>query len=122
MVIEIKEKLAQYDVLQIDDLTLRNDLIAIRENKDFVYFEILEILSKHVDPGKVNKLTFAPNWEEFNQDKWWDILQEEILSQVDPDTLIRRKMDLGALLVGKTVPEHLRASFGNDKRMLYMGI
>ena len=35
LVIEIKEKLAQYDILKIDDPFLRNDLSAIRENKDF---------------------------------------------------------------------------------------
>lgn len=121
VVIEIKEKMAQYDVLKVDDLTLRNDLIAIRENKDFVYFEILEMLSKHVDPGKVNKLTFAPNWEEFNRDRWWDILQDEILSQVDPYTLILRKIDFGALLVGKTVPEHLRVHLRQIKECYAWG-
>ena len=121
VVIEIKEKLAQYEVLQVDDLTLRNDLIAVRENKDFVYFEILEMLSKHVDPGKVSKLTFAPNWEEFYRSKWDDILQVEILSQVDPHTLIMRKMELGTLLVGKTVPEHLRAHLGQIKECYAWG-
>ena len=121
VVIEIKEKMAQYDVLRVDDLTLRNDLIAIRENKDFVYFEILEMLSKHVDPGKVNKLTFAPNWEEFNRNRWWDILQDEILSQVDPYTLILRKIDFGALLVGKTVPEHLRVHLRQIKECYAWG-
>jgi len=118
VVIEIKEKLAQYNVLQVDDLTLRNDLIAIRENKDFVYFEILEILSKYVDTGEP---TFAPNWEGFNRDRWWNILQEEILSQVDPYTLIMRKIDLGALLVGKTVPEHLRSHLGKIKECYVWG-
>jgi hypothetical protein len=103
LAIEIKEKLAHYNVLQIDDQTLRNELIAIRENTDFVFFEILKILSKYLDTGE--EWTFAP---EINQDKWWDMLQEEILSQIDPDMLIQRKMDLGALLVWKTVPEHLR--------------
>jgi hypothetical protein len=78
LVIEIKEKLTEYDVLQIDDLILRNELIAIRENKDFVYFEILEILSKYVDTGK--EFTFVP---EINRDEWWNMLQGEILSQVD---------------------------------------
>jgi hypothetical protein len=102
VVIEIKEKLAQYDVLQIDDLRLRNDLIAIRENKDFLYFEISEILFKSAG---VDRPPFVP---EVNQDKWWEILQEEIIPQVDPDGLIQRRMDLGALLVGKTVPEHVR--------------
>jgi hypothetical protein len=98
VVIEIKEKLAQYDVLQIDDLRLRNDLIAIRENKDHLYFEIWEILG-------VDKPTFAP---EVNHDQWWKVLTEEMIPEVDPDTLVQRKMDLGALLVGKTVPEHVR--------------
>jgi len=102
VVTEIKEKLAQYDVLQIDDLRLRNDLIAIRENKDFPYFEIWEILSKSLG---VDTLTFVP---EVNYDKWWKVLTEEMIPEVDPDGLIQRKMDLGALLVGKTVPEHIR--------------
>ncbi len=102
VVIEIKEKLAQYDVLQIDDLTLRNDLIAIRENKDFGYFLVLDILSKY--GGTEENFTFAPDMP---MDKWWTILQDEIISNVDPDTLFRRKMDVGALLVGKTMPKHL---------------
>jgi hypothetical protein len=108
VVIEIKEKLAQYDILRVDDLTLRNEMVAIRENKDFVYFEILKILLRDVDEKKDDKLTFAPNWKEFYLSRWDDILQDEILSQVNPHTLITRKMDLGTLLVGKTVPEHLR--------------
>ena len=119
LVIEIKEKLAQHDVLQVDDLTLRNELIAIRENTDFVYFEILKILSKYLDPGE--ELTFAPNWEEFYRSKWDDILQDEIFSQVDPHTLIMRKMDLGALLVGKTVPEHLRVHLRQIKECYAWG-
>ena len=102
VLIEIKEKLAQYDVLQIDDLRLRNDLIAIRENKDFLYFELSEILFKSAG---VDKPTFAP---EVNHDKWWKVLTEEMIPEVDPDGFIQRKMDLGALLVGKTVPEHVR--------------
>lgn len=86
---EIKEKLSQYDVLQIDDLLLRNDLIEIRER------------------------TFDPDIPE---DRWWEILQEEIIGSIDPDTLIRRKMDLGALLVGKKVPEHVRHHLGMIKK------
>ena len=116
VVIEIKEKLAQYDVLQIDDLRLRNDLIAIRENKDFYFFEILEILSKYVDTGE--KVTFAP---EIPMDKWWNILQDEIIPHVDPDTLIRRKTDVGALLVGKTIPKHLRGHLAMIKECYTWG-
>jgi len=101
VVIEIKEKLAEYDLLQIDDLRLRNDLIAIRENKDSPYFEILKIFRKSTG----EELTFEPD---INQDRWWKILQEEIIPNVDPEGLIRRKMDLGALLVGKTIPRHLK--------------
>jgi hypothetical protein len=121
VVTEIKEKLAQYDVLRVDDLTLKNDLIAIRENKDFAYFEILEILSKYDDRGGVNKFTFSPNWEEFYRSRWDDILQNELLSQVDPHTLITRKMDLGTLLVGKTVPEHLRTHLRQIKECYAWG-
>jgi hypothetical protein len=121
VVIEVKEKLAQYDVLRVDDLTLRNDLIAIRENKDFAYFEILEILSKYGDKAVGEKLTFAPNWEEFNRDRWWGILQNEIISNVDPYTLITRKIDLGTLLVGKPVPEHLKAHLRQIKECYAWG-
>jgi hypothetical protein len=78
----------------------------------------LEILSKYVDTGEP---TFAPNWEEFNQDRWWAILQDEILSQVDPYALILRKMELGTLLVGKTVPEHLGAHLGQIKECYAWG-
>ena len=116
LVIEIKEKMAQYDVLQVDDRTLRYELIAIRENTDFIYFEILKILSKYLDPGE--EWNFAP---EINQDKWWDMLQEEILSQINPDMLIQRKMDLGTLLVGKTVPEHLRVHLRQIKECYAWG-
>jgi hypothetical protein len=95
---------------------LRLELIAIRENKDFSYFEILKILSKYDETWE--ELNFAP---EINRDEWWNMLQEEILSQVDPDTLIRRKIDLGALLVGKTVPEHLRGHLAQIKECYTWG-
>ena len=107
LVIEIKEKSASYDILRVDDLTLRNELIAIRENKDFVYFEILKIFQRYLGEGKGDKLTFAPKWEEFYPSRWDDILNDEMLSRVDPHRLIARKMELGTLLVGRTVPEHL---------------
>jgi hypothetical protein len=121
VVIEIKEKLAPYDILRVDDLTLRNELVAIRENKDFVYFEILRIFLRHVGESKDDKLTFAPNWEEFYSSRWDEILQDEILSQVDPHSLISRKMDLGTLLVGKTVPEHLRTHLRQIKECYAWG-
>jgi len=107
LVIEIKEKSASYDILRVDDLTLRNELIAIRENKDFVYFEILKIFQRYLGEDQGNKLTFAPKWEEFYPSRWDDILNDEMLSRVDPHRLIARKMELGTLLVGRTVPEHL---------------
>ena len=102
VVTEIKDKLAQYDILQINDLILRNDLIAIRENnKDFPYFEIMEIFSRLPE---VEKPTFVP---EVSMDRWWKILYDEIIPFVEPEGLIRRKIDLGALLVAKTVPDHI---------------
>jgi hypothetical protein len=52
-------------------------------------------------------LTFGPSWNEFYENNWDNILHDEILSQVNPYTLIIRRMDLGTLLVGKAVPEHL---------------
>ena len=118
LVIEIKEKSAPYDILRVDDLSLRNELVAIRENKDFVYFEILKIiLGKSAD----DKLTFAPNWEEFYENRWDDIMHDEIFSQVNPHTLITRKMELGTLLVGKAVPEHLRAHLREIKECYAWG-
>jgi len=101
LVIEIKEKSTPYDILRVDDLTLRNELVAIRENKGFVYFEILKILQRHLGESKDDKLTFAPNWEEFYENRWDDIMHAEIFSQINPHTLIMRKMELGTLLVGK---------------------
>ena len=106
IVIEIKEKLAGYDFLLIDDLSLRNDLAAIRENKDFIYFKFLELINKYDESRNADRLTFGPNWDQFYESRWDDILHDEILSQVDPYTLIIRRMDLGTLLIGKTVPEH----------------
>jgi hypothetical protein len=106
IVIEIKEKLAAYDFLRIDDLSLRNDLSAIRENKDFMYFKFLELINEYDKSKSADKISFVPKWDQFYESRWDDILQDEILSQVDPYTLIIRRMDLGALLVGKTVPEH----------------
>jgi hypothetical protein len=35
LVIKIKEELARYDILKVDDPFLKKDLSAIRENKDF---------------------------------------------------------------------------------------
>ena len=121
LVIEIKEKSASYDILRVDDLTLRNELIAIRENKDFVYFEILKIIQRYFGKNKDAKLIFAPNWEDFYPERWDDILNDEMLSQVDPHRLISRKMDLGTLLVGKTVPEHLRTHLRQIKECYAWG-
>jgi len=121
LVIEIKEKSASYDILRVDDLTLRNELVAIRENKDFVYFEILKILQRYLGESKDDKLTFAPKWEEFYPSRWDEILHDEMLSQVDPHKLISRKMDLGTLLVGKTVPEHLRTHLRQIKECYAWG-
>jgi hypothetical protein len=121
LVIEIKDKMAQNDILRVDDLTLRNEMVAIRENKDFVYFEILKILQRYGGERKDDKLTFAPKWEEFYRSRWEGILQDEILSQVDPHRLITRKMDLGTLLVGKTVPEHLTAHLRQIKECYAWG-
>jgi hypothetical protein len=118
LVIEIKAKSATYDILRVDDLTLRNELVAIRENKDFVYFEILKIL---LGKSKDDKLTFAPNWEEFYENRWDDIKHNIIFSQVNPHTLITRKMELGTLLVGKTVPEHLRTHLRQIKECYAWG-
>lgn len=121
LVIEIKEKLASYDILRVNDLTLRNELVAIRENKDFVYFEILKIEKQYLDESKDDKLTFAPNWEEFYENRWDDIMLNEIFSQVNPHTLIMRKMEIGTLLVGKTVPEHLRTHLRQIKECYAWG-
>ena len=106
LVIEIKEKLAHYSILRVDDLSLRNDLTAIRENKGFFYLEILEMV-REFSPNADRLTTFAPDWEEFYENRWDDIMHDEIFSQVNPHTLIMRRMELGALLVGKTVPDHL---------------
>ena len=119
LVIKIKEKLAHYDILRVDDLSLRNDLAAIRENKDFAYFELLELFRKYTPNADI--LTFAPNWEAFYEDRWDDILQGEIFSQVDPYTLIIRRMELGALLVGKTVPDHLKTHLTQIKECYAWG-
>jgi hypothetical protein len=102
LVVTIKEKLAQYDILKVDDLLLRNDLIAIRESKDFLYFKLLEIISENSEP-----LVFGPEWD-VGSDIYYDV-KEEILARVSPHKLITNKMRLGALLVGKTMPEHLKA-------------
>jgi hypothetical protein len=112
IVIEIKEKLAGYDSLRVDDLSLRNDLTAIRENKDFFYFQLLELINKdHV----------GPNWDEFYANRWDDILHGEILSQVDPYELIIKRMELGTLLVGKDVPEHLELHLRKIKECYVWG-
>jgi len=104
LVIKIKERLADYDVLRIDDLSLRNDLCAIRENRYFRYFQLLELLNKYTDAGDAGPLVFQTRLAD---EKWWEVLSDEILSQIDPNILITRKMEIGALLVGKTIPAHL---------------
>jgi len=121
LVIEIKEKLAHYDTLRIDDLSLRNDLASIRENKGFVYFELLELIRKCDPATNADRLTFAPNWEEFYENRWDDIMHDEIFSQVNPHTLIMRKMELGTLLVGKTVPGHLKTHLTKIKNCYAWG-
>lgn len=108
LVIEIKKNLMNFDVLRVDDLLLRNDLIAIRENKDFLYFKLIDSVSQYDHAGNVDRLTFGPNWQKFYKDKWDEILHEQIFPRVNPYALIVRKMELGALLVGKTIPTHLK--------------
>ena len=121
LIIEIKEKLARYDILKVDDLSLRNDLTAIRENKGF-YFEFLELLNSLGKNGKnAAGLKFAPDWEKFYETRWWDILSDEILSQADPYTLIMRKMEVGTLLVGKTLPQHLKNHLAKIKECYAWG-
>jgi len=105
VLIQIKEKLSQYDVLRVDDLSLRNDLCAIRENKDFLYFRLLELIKKTNGTGNDGRLVFGPS---FSSERYDEILLDEVLSQADPYTLIRKKMEIGTLLVGKTIPEHLK--------------
>jgi len=68
-----------------------------------------------------DRLTFAPNWEAFYEDRWDDIVQDEIFSQVDPYTLIIRRMELGTLLVGKTVPDHLKTHLTQIKECYAWG-
>lgn len=119
LVIEIKEKLAHYDILRVDDLSLRNDLAAIRENKGFPYLELLEIMRKYTP--NADRLTFAPDWEDFYENRWDDIMHDEIFSQVNPHTLIMRKMELGTLLVGKTVPDHLKTHLTKIKECYAWG-
>lgn len=108
LVLQIKEEIAHYDILRVDDLSLRNDLTAIRENKEFLYFKMLEIVKKYDDARNADKLTFAPNWKEFYENKWDDILHDEILARVNPYTLVMRRMEMGPLLVGRDVPNHLK--------------
>jgi len=104
LVIKIKERLADCDVLRVDDLSLRNDLCAIRENRNFRYFQLLELINKTNDAGKAGPLIFRSS---LSPERWHEILSDEVLSQVDPNRLIARKMEIGALLVGKTIPAHL---------------
>lgn len=104
LIIEIKESLADYDVLRVDDLSLRNDLCAIRENRNFPYFQLLELINKTDDTGNTGRLVFRSS---LSPERWHEILTDEVLSQVDPNSLIARKMEIGALLVGKTVPAHI---------------
>ncbi|MBI2986487.1 MAG: hypothetical protein HYY45_06950 [Deltaproteobacteria bacterium] len=104
LVIKIKERLADYDVLRVDDLSLRNDLCAIRENKDFRYFQLLELINKANNPGSTAPLVFRSS---LSPERWHEILADDVLSQVDPNILITRKMEIGALLVGKTIPAHI---------------
>lgn len=121
LVVEIKEKSAAYDILRIDELPLRNELVAIRENKEFVYFEILKAVNRYLGESENDKLNFAPNWEEFYSSRWDEILHDEIFSQVDPYSLMSRKLDLGTLLVGKNVPEHLRTHLKQIKKCYAWG-
>ena len=108
LVIQINEEMEHFDILTVDDLSLRNDLIAIRENKDFLYFEFLNIVKKYEDTRNADRLTFAPNWDEFYENRWVDILDNEIFDRVDPYTLVTRRMKVGSLLVGKSLPNHLK--------------
>lgn len=94
VVVQIKEELGEHDVLKIDDLLLRNDLCAIRENRGFKYFKVLELLGiKHVPA----ELSFEKECE----------IRDEIFNRVSPYTIIARKMEIGSLLVGKIIPNHL---------------
>ncbi|MCE5212376.1 MAG: hypothetical protein LLG40_12570 [Deltaproteobacteria bacterium] len=92
--VQIKEELGEYDVLKVDDLLLRNDLCAIRENRGFKYFKVLELLGIEHVPAE---LSFERTCE----------IRDEIFNRVSPYAIITRKMEIGALLVGKIIPNRL---------------
>lgn len=101
LVVTIKEKLAQYDVLKVDDLLLRNDLIAIRESRVFIYFKLLKIIT-----GESDSLDFGPEWDVGSENYY--AVREMMSNRLSPHSLITNMMCVGALLVGKAVPEHLK--------------
>ena len=114
----IKEELGDYDVLKVDDLSLRNDLCAMRENKDFIYFRLLALLQDSGGAGDLKGITFAGK---LSTQRWDEILYNEILPQVDPYDIISRRMLIGALLVGKVMPEHLKNHLAQIKECYTWG-
>lgn len=117
LIVKIKEKLANYDMLRIDDLSLRNDLCAIRDNRDFKYFKLIELLVEAGGSDGEAK-PFSPN---LSEEEWHDFLDKEILSKVAPYMMLERKMEIGSLLVGKTMPEHLKRHLSHIKECYIWG-
>lgn|SRR5574341_1701450 len=105
LVRRIKEELGEHTVLKVDDLLLRNDLCAIRENRDFIYFKLLRLAQEADGAGNSRDIRFVAN---LSEERWWQILSDELLPHLSPSDIITRKTEIGALLVGRVLPEHLK--------------
>jgi hypothetical protein len=97
IVSRVRKILGEEPVLQINDPGVKRTLVSIRESDEkFIFFRMCNILE--MDSG-----TFPPNYKELE-----DYLLSEINGQVHPTDLIRRRMEIGTIFVGQSVPDSIR--------------
>jgi hypothetical protein len=93
IVVEIKQILGEQSLLQIDDVELRKTLRKIRDNGDFLIFNICKILYGE-------DYEFEPK----DYETLYDEMHVEQHNQASPYDIIRGRIQIGTLILSKSVP------------------
>jgi hypothetical protein len=120
----IMNQLADEEVTLLIDPDLRR--IAQRIRNGETVLDILVGVFKKAGMVSVNEE--MPSLEEMMNDRFVsstefdEVLQDEILGWVDPISLLRRKQQLGGMVVGKEVPESVQRRFQSIRHCYLFGI
>jgi len=95
IVSEIKGMLGSESVLQIPDTGLKRTLINVRDNEKFYVFNICRA---------VKYLGVDIEFQPANFDEIRDELNEDIRARVSPFGLVKRRMEIGTIILSQAVP------------------